>query len=452
MAGRVDRRLAVAVSMAGLMLTTVAARAASSTGAPDTLGGAAGFTTTKLTNPGYSGPDTEPSIKVARDGTVYVGAIRGLPSGIDLWRVDHVGGTPTHLAAPVDSPAPGLTDVALGGGDMDLAINDDGRVAFSSLYLGSVTVGRSTNRGQTFTSQPLGTLIPGDDRQWQTSDGRTVYMSFHDLASGNIDVERSGDGLVYVPAGSVFSPGDAALLDNQLGNIVADREHPGLLYQVYVTSDSPSPTQSASVPGGTPTDNVIGVAISTDGGASWIQHRVFTGPAIANYASVFPAAALDRAGNVFVVAGDGHDVLIFSSTDRGAHWSGPSKVNRQPGTALLPWVAAGGDGGVVVTWLGTPSADSNAKTDEWRVFAAESRDGTRAVPVYRDFTVSDHVVHRGAICTLGVSCRDGRQLGDFFQVALGRDGVANVAWAEDAPAGPATISYARGGLALGPPN
>jgi hypothetical protein len=51
-----------------------------------------------------------------------------------------------------------------------------------------------------------------------------------------------------------------------------------------------------------------------------------------------------------------------------------------------------------------------------------------------------------------VSCRDGRQLGDFFQVAVGRDGVANVAWAEDAPAGPATISYARGGLALGSPN
>jgi hypothetical protein len=43
-------------------------------------------------------------------------------------------------------------------------------------------------------------LIPGDDRQWQDAiDTSTVYLSYHDAATFNIDVQRSNDGgLTYV--------------------------------------------------------------------------------------------------------------------------------------------------------------------------------------------------------------------------------------------------------------
>src|SRR5258708_34980326 len=44
--------------------------------------------------------DTEPSIRVALDGTVYVGAIKGVPSGSDFWRSDENGTTFSYLGSP----------------------------------------------------------------------------------------------------------------------------------------------------------------------------------------------------------------------------------------------------------------------------------------------------------------------------------------------------------------
>ncbi len=293
-------------------------------------------------------------------------------------------------------------------------------------------------------------MIPVDDRQWQTSDGKTVYMSFHDVPTGNIQVERSSDGLVYTPAGMVLSTTDTATQDNQLGNILADPRHPGLLYQVYVTSSSPNILDGTAV-GGQTRLNVVKMGVSTDGGASWTQHTVFTGDPKVNFSSIFPAAALDRAGNVYVAASDNADLLVFSSTDQANHWSGPVKVNSPAGAAAFPWISAGGPGDVVVTWFGASTTDPNAKADTWKVYAAESRNATAAGPLYSLFQVSNHIVHKGVLCENGLNCSEGRELGDFFQVAVAPDGIANIAWADDGAGGPATISYARGGFDLGSP-
>lgn len=405
------------------------------------------FANQKLANPQFTGADTEPSIRVAPDGTVYVGAIRGVPSGIDMWRLDAGGVNPTYLGSP-DSLVPstlGVCCAALGGGDMDLAVNADGSLGISSLWLGSITVGRSTDRGQSFLTQPLGGVIPGDDREWNTSDGATMYMSFHDLATGNIDVERSPAGttagLVYAPAGLVLGPTDPALNNNELGDIVADRQHPGLVYQVYTTPST-----------GTGAQNQIRMAVSTDSGSTWTSHTVYTGPAGAGFDSIFPSAAVDRAGNVYVAASDDHHVLVFSSTDHGATWSAPTDVNTSGNAAVFPWVAAGGNGGVVVTWFGADTTDPSNASDNWQVLGAESTNGTAAAPSYALSTVSDHVVRHGIICQSGLSCTDGRQLGDFFQVAVGPDGIANVAWSDDGAGDPSVVYYARGGVNLGPAN
>jgi hypothetical protein len=444
----VDRRVGLGIALVAAVVTAGAVGAAGVT-PPAPAGAPTDFTNTSLGNPQFKGATTEPSLKVARDGTVYVGAIRGLPSGIDLWRVEH--GAATHLGSP-DSllPTANACCLALGGGDMDLALLANGTLAFSSLYLGSVNVGRSTDRGQTMTTQPVGGIIPVDDRQWQASDGNTVYMSFHDVPTGNINVEKSTDGLVYVPATPVMSPTDPALQDNQLGNLVADPHHPGLLYQVYVTATTPNPADGTPI--GTPGRlNMVRMGVSTDGGSSWTQHTVFTADPKVNYASIFPSAAVDRAGNVFVAVSDNANVLVFSSTDRGAHWTAPVKVNSPAGAAVFPWISAGGPGGVAVSWFGASTADPNAKGNVWQVYAAESRNATAPAPTYNLFQVSNHVVHKGVLCESGLNCADGRQLGDFFQVAVGPDGIANLAWADDGAGGSATVSYARGGFNLGSP-
>jgi hypothetical protein len=392
--------------------------------------------------------DSEPSIRVALDGSVYVGAIKGLPSGSDLWRSDNAGQSFSYLGSPdsVTAAVPGLgfCCAAIGGGDEDFAIDSQGTIGWSSLTLASVTVGRSTNKGASFTVQPLGSAIPGVDREWNASDGSTFYMSFHDVATDNIDVESSAagptGGLVYVPAGTVFPVGLAP--SNELGNLVADRRvgHQGTLYQVYVT---PS--------GGGSANNELEMAVSHDSGATWTSHPVFTGPATSEYGSVFPAAAIDGGGNLYTVVTDQtHGVLVFSSTDGGTTWSGPVNVSSLVGSAsaatVFPWIAAG-NGGVAVVWMG-----ASANPGSWKVYAAESTNAASLTPSYSTYTVSDHVVHTGSLCTAGTGCSNGRQLGDFFQVAVDQNGMANVAWADDGLTSSAQIVYAKGGVSLGTPN
>jgi hypothetical protein len=446
----VDRRMGPGIALLAALVTAGAVSAAGVT-PPAPASGPTDFTNTSLANPHFKGADTEPSLKIARDGTVYVGAIRGLPSGIDLWRIERGAGPVAHLGSP-DSllPTTNACCLALGGGDMDLTLLDNGTLAFSSLYLGSVNVGRSTDRGQTMTTQPLGGVIPLDDRQWQTSDGHTVYMSFHDVPTGNIDIERSSDGLVYTPGTPVLPATDNATQDNQLGNLVADPHQPGLLYQVYVESSSPDLTDGTPI-GPQGKLNVVRMGVSSDGGSSWTLHTVFTGDPKVNYGSIFPSATVDRAGNVYVAVTDNTNLLVFSSTDRGAHWSSPVRVNSPAGAAAFPWISAGGPGGVAVAWFGASTADPNAKANVWKVYTAESRNATAAAPTYNLFQVSNHVIHKGVLCESGLNCADGRQLGDFFQLSIGPDGIANLAWADDGAGGPATISYARGGFNLGSP-
>ena len=75
------------------------------------------------------------------------------------------------------------------------------------------------------------------------------------------------------------------------------------------------------------------------------------------------------------------------------------------------------------------------------------------------FTVSqasDHITHFGPICNLGLLCSSGtRVLLDFFEVAIGPDGLANIAYADTGNANsPSHVTYARqtsGPLALNNP-
>src|SRR5258708_28316828 len=130
--------------------------------------------------------------------------------GSDFWRSDDNGTPFSYLGSPdsllAAAPQAGFCCAAIGGGDEDFAVDNQGNIGWSSLTLASVTVGRSTNKGASFTVQPLGSVIPGVDREWNASDGSTFYMSFHDVATNNIDVEKSAagatGGLVYIPAGT----------------------------------------------------------------------------------------------------------------------------------------------------------------------------------------------------------------------------------------------------------
>jgi hypothetical protein len=70
--------------------------------------------------------------------------------------------------------------------------------------------------------------------------------------------------------------------------------------------------------------------------------------------------------------------------------------------------------------------------------------------------VSDHITHFGPICNLGLLCASGtRVLLDYFEVAIGPDGLANIVFADTGNANaPSHVTYARqigGALVLNNP-
>src|SRR5712664_1313314 len=220
----------------------------------------------------------EPSTRVAPDGAVYVSSIRGVPGGVDLHRyyepIDHVpngdGTYPFKYEGQPDncgifSEANGGCannhldpfGLGLGGGDVDIAVNFPStgvpNLALVSLTLApGVTATHSTDRGDNFVSPPnvAAALIPGDDRQWIDGfGGQNVYLNYHDVATFNIEVQRSNDGgLTYVDGlGEAIDPqtfpaaGGASGTANIAGTIRVDRSScpsGGNLYQVFVAADN----------------------------------------------------------------------------------------------------------------------------------------------------------------------------------------------------------------------
>jgi hypothetical protein len=113
----------------------------------------------------------------------------------------------------------------------------------------------------------------------------------------------------------------------------------------------------------------------------------------------------------------------------------------------MPWVSAGDNGRVEIVYYGTTGTEdpTTSPNDQWNVFFAQSLNAADREPVFTVSQASDHITHKGPICNVGILCGSGtRQLLDFFQVAIGPDGLANIAYADTgATNGAPHVSYAR---------
>ncbi len=467
----------------------------------------------------------EPGDRVDSQGTIYVESIRGVPGGVDLWRWNQsIEGAPNangtlpfkYEGQPDNCGIFGLNGggcvnnvgsstnlgVAPGGGDADIAVNAPDpnnsaipNLAFTSLTLApGVTATNSRNRGDVFFTPPnvVAALVPGDDRMWNDApdDPSTVYISYHDLATFNIEVQRSNNGgLTYVAgAGEAVDaatlPAAGSLVPTDSGNVAAQIKvdhntsscpSKGNLYVAFVAPDSATENTNTG-----PLRSVY-VGVSTDAGAgaptiTFTDHRVFTSPAGSPGAAnggnnIFPALAVDNFGYVYTVWSDNQSIFLSSSSDLGNTWTSPVRVNRD-GTVgksnVFPWVAADANGHVVVTWLGSSIAGNSndvaamqpACADgttncwaQWSVYAAESVNGHNAIPSFAQNTASDHFIHAGTVCTNGTGCSNGdsRALADFFQVALDTQHRANIAFADDHLASPLCSQQSPGHCANNDP-
>jgi hypothetical protein len=349
---------------------------------------------------------------------------------VDVWKSYDHGKSFTYLGQPdgtqVLATTGATTGVGLGGGDEDLAVGTSGNVYMNSLWLGSTTQASSFNGGSTWTVNPLASNIPGDDRQWIAAYGDTTlyltYKQFGALQNGTLSivVVKSTDGGITFPQITQVTTPVSGVQPGDQGNIVVDPRN-GYVYNVFFDQTS---TQ-------------VYLARSTDGGVTFSLKLVYQGPADTSLAHVFPAIAVDRAGNLHVVFSDGVNTYLTVSRDLGATWSHVVRVNNGAATrtAIQPWVVAGDAGKVDVTWLGSSATNFMDSSAQWRVYMSQSQNDLASVPAFAQSTVTG-VVHVGPVCVNGLGCASGtRNLAEYWAPDVHLDGNALIVYPDDKNSG-----------------
>ncbi|HLM58982.1 MAG TPA: Calx-beta domain-containing protein [Pyrinomonadaceae bacterium] len=385
--------------------------------------------------------DGEPSNRTDVFGNHYVGGIRGVPAGNDLWYVDlrpTVGGAPNGSYDPFmrnwayrgqpDSVTgnQGVTAGAEGGGDIDLAvglpdpvtgaISDPPTLAATSLLLTNISSQRSQDRGVTFLRNAAGNVtggIPIDDRQWNEFHGPSnAYLLYRTIAPTVTQIQRSIDG------GLTYGPAQTAGLIGQVGYIDVHQK----TGTVYVSGSTGQVCHSTVVlPSGEAAVYQCTQAATDPNGVAHI---------------FFPVKVADDGtpnGTVYVAYSNDKDIFLVHSTDRGVTWSQPVRVSNgtETRTSVFPWMETGPTpGSVGIVWYGTSEASNNDNAN-WKVFYAQSFNATAETPTFRQVEVSDHFIHGSNISEGGLTGTANRNLIDYFQVSFDPHGAAVVGYTDD---------------------
>ena len=397
----------------------------------------------------------EPAIHVSRANNVFLGSELGLGGGSTLWRgLGATGGASTSGCGLEYRGQPNAVGAGLGasGGDIDLAIasaaNSSGsyNLYVASLNLGSVNVARSSDNGTTFSQTPVQAGLPVDDREWIAAFGaNTSLLTFHDIATSNIDVLRSDNGgQTYTQTSRVIPATDYKASSNELGNLVIDhRNLPDSTGDFYAYQAFVAPSSSSGS-----NNNEAFLGVSADGGKTWTDNPIpcSTASASTDLNHNFPNVSVDPAGNVWYAWSDDHNIFTAESTDRGNTWSCSGAVSTSTSQAIFPWLAAT-SGGVDLVYYGAPTTTNQT----WSVYFAQNTGGTWGAPQQL------MAVHTGSVCEGGAGCASGRNLFDDFGVDTDSLGWAHIAFSQDSPSlgGSGTSTgYAvqAGGTAVGAPN
>ena len=429
---RYVRALAVAVLIAGVAASLPMNLKAATT--PGRLS----FTIVPLLTPDG---DSEPAIAIGPGGTMAITGLSWLEFNTNLW-TGPFGSTPTFRGA-VDAGLQQPGRRVLGGGDADVDLGSTGTLhattlifivnkTFQSFQLGVSAIACPGGESASFDLGNCAKKIidtAGADRQWITSDGPRVFISYHDSGSSSIiHVQRSDDdGFTWTKVGDPVvgqgkTTGDATF-NNTQGPIVADLVTHNV-YAIY-TAGEPSVQKGTSAA----FNNVI-VSRSSDGGQTWTPTLVAHRPLFTDLSNVFPSLAVDPAnGDLAAVWSDGHQVFFAASTDQGSTWTTAAAVNIAPATtAIFPWVAAR-NGKIDVVYYGTNASSKDDPSASWNVYLAQTLDGGAS---FAQSLVNRKTNHVGVICTNGTGCAPGtRNLLDLFEVAINAAGKSAIVYTDD---------------------
>jgi hypothetical protein len=340
-----------------------------------------------------------------------------------------------------------------GGGDTDVHINPgNGNVYFSSQEaLAAQAVATSFDHGVTFPTDhtdPV-TSVPctGVDRQWLASWANTddVFLAFHVPIAGECFSHSTQSGKMATWDHSV-----AFANVTQSGSMVADNTggpHNKNLYVTYLPS----------LLGGLDDVATFGIAVSTDGGATWAERRIPGAKNLRNFNKV----QLDSAGNLYATWVDNQTQHTWLSTSLASDpanaaapaskWSTPVIVEGGPvRVTIFPDVVAGSPGKAAVAFYGTAAnADSPdavlAGQGGWHPYVATSYNALcqwEAVPcqspTFHQSAIAHQANHDDNICTSGTACvampspakPGNRNLLDYFDISLDQNGYVGFVWSD----------------------
>lgn len=304
-------------------------------------------------------------------------------------------------------------------------------------------VSRSTDNGATWTSSVVGT-VPGSsdllDKNHMTADKspsspykNRVYVAYTEFISGSanenqIVVKYSSDNGTTWSAGVNVSTGANAGSHNQGVNLSTGPN--GEVYAIWAVYDNWAV--------GSYGEDGIGFNVSTDGGATWgTAKRIYTA---ANFGirgnltsknsirvSSFPSMAVDRSGgprNGYIYcawaqvgvapAGTDPDIVTIRSTNGGATWTTPVRVNDDAVSngkdQYYNWITVDQATGAVYHLFYDSRNVANSQAE---VYCARSIDGNLT---FENIKVSDHSFTPNSISGLA----SGYQ-GDYIGIAAFRN-------------------------------
>ena len=375
----------------------------------------------------------EPAIHVSRTDNVFLGSENGLGGGSALWRgLGALGGSGASGCGLEYRGQPNaVSGFGASGGDIDIAVasapNATGNynLYVSSLNLASVNVATSTDNGTTFSQTPVQAGLPIDDREWVAAFGaQTSLLSYHDIATSNIDILRSDNGgLLYTHTARAIPTGDYKESSNELGNLVIDhRNLPDqngdfYAYQAFVAPSTSSGTHF----------NEAFLAVSADGGHTWTDRPIpcSTASSSTDLNHNFPNVSVDPAGNIWYTWSDNKSIGTAKSSDHGQSWTCSGSVSTGSAQAIFPWLVAT-SAGVDLVYYGAP-------TSTGQTFYVNFVQNTTGSPTGWGSPQQLMPVHTGGICEEGATCMTGRQLFDDFGVDTDSHGWAHIAFSHDSP-------------------
>ncbi len=407
-----------------------------------TTSGSLGFTNTPLLRPEGG---SEPAIAIAGNGSMAITGLQWLfdPNffGTHLW-TGSFGSTPTFqglLDGDLQHPGKQI----FGSGDADVDLGSTGTLHATTLIfivnptfnaeqigVSAITCPNATTNFSLSNCTKKIIDTTQSDRPWITSEGKHVYISYHDSGNSSlIHVQRSDDdGFTWVKVGDPIVGQDGATgnatFNNIQGPLVADPVTHNV-YDIYNAGEAGIQKATSA------TFNNVYVSRSTDRGKTWTANLVFHAPLFTDLSNVFPSLAVDPTnGNLFATWSDGHSVFFSTSSDQGSTWTSAITVNLDPAhTAIFPWVAAY-NGTVDLVYYGTTAGSKDDSSAVWNVYLAQTTNGGTS---FSQSLVSDTPNHEGIICTAGIACTPGtRNLLDLFEVAIDpQNGRAGVIYTND---------------------